>query len=76
MNQQAVKVLPFLRNCSIDPVFTVNHVWANGDLFKDFRFGGPEHRGDPSDARDFAPERQVIEFSGLGEVDGRHAYIR
>ena len=76
MDQQAVEVLPFLSNCSLDRVFVDNVVWGNGDPFKDFGFSGLEHCDDPLDARIIAPECQVIEFSDLGEVDERCACIQ
>ena len=42
-----------------------------GDLMEGLGFDGVERRDDPADGRSFTPKRQISEFHGLGEVDGR-----
>ena len=45
--------------------------WLEGDILKGIGFDGSERRGDPLDAQQSPPKRQIFEFCGLREVEER-----
>jgi hypothetical protein len=52
--------------------------WMNSDPLQVFGLDSLEYRRGPLDVRSSAPERQIFEFCGLGEIKRRfprHDYI-
>ena len=73
LNNQVIKVLPFLMNRFLDQIVKVGNC-ADGDLLKVFlscSFGSFEGHDDPSNVWPSQPKLHVFEFRSLGEVKRR-----